>query len=244
MSSITPAKAKQLCTAAEFRLVKASRRRDDALPGAAQLKREVVQARKLRDKWRDQYEKQRRAQQQDSRETPGETRSREKAELFADALGRFETQLKQSADSGRTSPTPTAPTSKKKRTSAHREARAQTKKQLGEKRETLQRKMTAAAATTAETAAATSPEAKPAPQAGPKKPGKKSAKKKAGKPAVPKSATSPTAGPTKGKKSALPSAAGTAAKQQRIKLSGLTTRTRGHVIARGKRNQARRDQRN
>jgi hypothetical protein len=47
--------------------------------------------------------------------------------------------------------------------------------------------------------------------------------------------------PLKGKKQLD---ATTAAKEARIQASGLTTRTRGHVSARGKRSQTRRDSRN
>jgi hypothetical protein len=234
MASIALAKAKQLCTASELQLVESSRRPEVARLGVSQLKSKIQRARKLRDKWRDMHEKQRRrAQQQGSRVTKGETRSRQKAELFSDVLNRLEGQLKKidapDAGSGKTASKPTSRPSKKERSEAHRQARAQTRKQLDAKREEAQRPPSGAAA----------PETQPA-KVRPKKAIKKgkASKKRAKRP------ERPSAPPASDPKPTQRTAAKTAAKRDRIKVSGLTTRTRGHVSARGKRSQTRRDKRN
>jgi hypothetical protein len=93
--AISPAKAKALCTASELSLVTASSKQQVMLLSMPQLRQKVERARKLRDKWRDQAAKQRRAAQakHGARQASGNKRSAEKAELFAEVLARFEAEV-------------------------------------------------------------------------------------------------------------------------------------------------------
>jgi hypothetical protein len=257
MATITLDKAKQLCTAAELQLIKASRRSASASPGVPRLKAEVLQARKLRDKWRDVHEKQRRAQQIDSRETPGEARSRQKAELFAESLRQLEEQLKQAEKSptaGRSAPQPVSRPPKKVRSQTHRQDRSQIRKELEMKREKM--------ASQKPTKATASPKKQSVKKAPPKPVVTKVTGTKATKAVAPKLAkkkaaatksvatSAPKKGRAKGSGTAAKATLGlqfnatAAAKNDRVKISGLTTRTRGHISARGKRKQAARDHRN
>src|SRR5690606_36367487 len=91
MSRINVSKARELCTAAELRLVEASAPKSLAKLDEAELKKNVERARKLRDKWRDQATRQRREvqQAQAARTTDKTARSQEKTQLFAEVLTRF-----------------------------------------------------------------------------------------------------------------------------------------------------------
>lgn len=135
---INMSQAKALCSASELQLVEASRRDDLKKLTNAQLRQKITRARKLRDKWRDQAEKQRREsqEQQQARATAPNERTRKKAELFAEVLRRFEEQLQKterSADTGRSAERP----SRRARTTAHREERAGTRKRLELTREEI-----------------------------------------------------------------------------------------------------------
>lgn len=247
MATLPLAKAKQLCNASELQLVQASRQPELGRLSHSQLKSKVARARKLRDKWRDVYEKQRREaqQQQSARGRKGETRSRQKAELFSDVLDRLETRLKTIDESDAGTGKRKTRTTKTDRAQSHRKNRAQTRKQLGQKRATLQSRKSSDSTDTPES----QPTEKSAGKAVKKKPASNVAKQQA--PQATKQSKRKRARTKSVLLSGLPaadpkskkhrSAAKTAAKQDRIKISGLTTRTRGHVSARGKRSQARRD---
>jgi hypothetical protein len=93
--AITSSKAKAICTASEFSLVAISGKEQIKQLSAPQLHRKTALARKLRDKWRDQAAKQRRAARakNGARQTSGNSRSAEKAALFDEVLSRFETEI-------------------------------------------------------------------------------------------------------------------------------------------------------
>lgn len=93
--AFTVTQAKLLCNDNELSLVRASTRNEIVKFSVVQIKQKVGRARKLRDKWRDQTEKQRRATQatQRARATSANARSTEKANLFGEVLARFEAQL-------------------------------------------------------------------------------------------------------------------------------------------------------
>lgn len=93
--AISLAKAKGLCTASELAIVAASEKERIGTLSGPQLRMKIAQARKLRDKWRDQATKQTRAAQAKvrGRHAAGNARSSEKAELFGEVLGRFEAEL-------------------------------------------------------------------------------------------------------------------------------------------------------
>jgi len=243
MTQINLATAKKLCTATEFRLVQASQPAQVKQHSAAALKKHTVQARRLRDKWRDQAQRQRRRAQQakGARVTDDSARSAEKAELFAAVLARFEAATPSAQQTAAA-----AKPSKTKRSFGHRQVRASVRGALSEQAVAMRlkskKKSLAAAA-----AAKKSPQQKEAAtdQAAPAESGKSSTA----------SASVPVAAKKKvvRKPSALPLAgsqrlgkqlkAQTAAKKSRIQRSGLTTRVRGHVSARGRRAQGRRDAR-
>jgi hypothetical protein len=246
MTDINFAKAKQLCTAAEMEIVNASKTPALRKLTEKELKAHITQARKLRDKWRDVSTTQRRKTQQEqrSRTTDKNERSQEKADLFGAVLARFESRLEHVSQSeattangaSRKSPT------KKERTVGHREERAATRKKLKEERP--------------EPAAAGN--ASPPPETTTRTSTAAETRTESGTPAVKTTdnggAAQPAASRPKSRASLMSKgvkrygelaekqqAARTAAKQARIQASGLTTRTRGHVSARGKRAQARRD---
>jgi hypothetical protein len=219
-------RVRQWLSVSELRLVESARRPALGMLGPAELKRKMAQARKLRDKWRDVYSRQRREVQQvrGSRATAANSRSREKTELFAAVLSRFEAQLEKTAvsSSSATARKGSAP-AKTTRARGHRKARAQSKRQLAA--HTAERQ-----SDTIRSAQADSPPMqtrRPAPKA--ERPRRKSA------------ARAPRQSKPPDKKARHQSR--TAASRHRIAVSGLTTRIHGHVSARGKRTQARRDRR-
>lgn len=256
--AFTAAEAKALCTAVELTLVKASLRNEIGKFSVVQIRQKVDRTRKLRDKWRDQAKKQRRATQtsQRSRETGANARSAEKSELFGEVLARFEVQLASLEAKGQASrPAPKRlPT--RARSAKHRAERADIRAELKEERLALAgRKKPKVAKVTKKKpvdAAALPLEVKPdaaAPQ---------TASKRAPKPTI------PAAKAGRGKRAhagtgmtALESArelqglrvtkgkqlrAGAAAKKSRLQASGLM-RVQNNASARNRRSQGKRDAR-
>ncbi len=240
------ANAKSLCTTTELRLINSSHGPALEKLDQAGLKKKIVLARELRDKWKDVFTRQRRDVQQKeaARVNDKNERSLEKSQLFGNALARFEEQLKKvianpSSVAGARKSTPPAPT-KEQRVRAQRVVRARTKEQLKDLLPASPKKaVVAKAVATPVPAAPAKKTAAPAVKAKalPKKSvaTKKAVKKPVGAPSTlakakgPKSAAAPT------------KSASVAAKQTRIKMSGKDSRVKGHVSASGKRNQARRD---
>lgn len=132
------AQARRLATASELELVDASKRGALTKLSPAELRRNVSRTRALRDKWREQAEKQRRQAQHQTgqRETAESGRTRKKAELFAEVLRRFEEQLQKTGASGEAAgrrPAGKTP-SRAARTRAHRDKRAGLKAALENRR--------------------------------------------------------------------------------------------------------------
>lgn len=250
--------AKSLCSAAELKIVNSSLEPALTALNGDELKRLTGLARELRNKWRGETTGQQRKTQrkQGTRGTQGQDRSRQKAELFGDVLDRFQNRLNEQASSAGLEQS--RPTSAKRITSAeraaeHRLARATTRQTLEVNRRDMVKSRRVA-----ERSAAAAPVPAPAlgkPDTGTKKKAaspKKKARKKNIAPqqsAGPKSRAATSAAKPRAEKvsrsrmqPSLP--ATTAAKSARIKTSGLTSRTRGHVSARGRRSQARRDRNN
>ena len=252
MAEIRLATARELCTAAELRFVEASRRQEIGKLSESQLKRNVAQVRRLRDKWRDLATRQTRQvqQQQRSRVTDRNARSDEKRQLFDEVLARFEARLEKVA-SGRASAgekSSVARPSKRKRTRAHRETRAAVRGALEQERAKLAEAASDAPAKTPRRKKAVRKAVPGTVKKATRKAAKKVAKKaaaRATKKAVAKKAKSPppTAAGEKLLDRARQQSAATAGKQQRLKTSGVHSRVRGHVSARGKRSQSRRDSR-
>lgn len=256
MAQIKLSQAKELCTAAELKLVEASRRDELASLSAKQLKGYIDRARKLRDKWRDVATKQRRDTQsaQNARVTSRNERSAKKAELFGEVLARFEARLPKaeaaeakaakSAARGQADGKP----GKKGRALEHRARRADTRSDLEAQRAELDAKSTRQAkakknrppATPAPAESNSPTETAPADDAAAKKQARnrKPPATTAGKKALQRLPESDAL--SKRQQQAVK----TAAKAARVKASGLTSRVRGHVSAATKRNQTRRDARN
>jgi hypothetical protein len=89
--------ARALCTAPELELVHASFAADAGTPSKTRLKAKMVRTRALRDKYRDLFRRQRLAARARTGSKlgagPGDNaRTRQKAQLFAQTLARFEQQ--------------------------------------------------------------------------------------------------------------------------------------------------------
>ena len=248
-----------LFTATEYGLLEASY----VEAPAAELKKKLALARSLRDKWKDQYTRQRRARQTERGGRAGSEndRSHAKQELFSEAVRRFEALLlvvpeavPVATKAARKKPT------KAGRTRAHRQDRVTTRKTLRPMatRATAAKKAAPVAAPAAPVVAAPAAPAPAAPApvaAAPVAAAKKTAprrppkgikapkvkgKAKGAKPAVETPSLGRLGVAVPGPKSAAASAK---AKKTGLKLTGLTTRTRGHVSAAGKRAQGKKDTR-
>ncbi|MBX3425262.1 MAG: hypothetical protein KF688_06245 [Pirellulales bacterium] len=253
------AQAKELCTPAELSLVRASLDAATKSKSAGEITKLATRARSLADKWNGLAVKQRRAAQQakGAREVEVAKRSEAKAALFTAARARLERLAAAAATSG--APTRSAATkpSKRKRAAGHRAVRAAVRAKLDEVRDELSPSAANASPAPAKKAKKKTAKKKgAAPKSGPaaaKKTKKKVAKKGTKSTAAKKKATkkSVTSTPAPKKAVGLTSAkvaktpklrkAESAVKQARIQVSGKSTRVRGHVSARGKRAQGRRD---
>jgi hypothetical protein len=230
--AIPAAKLKEILTADEAALVKASRGSSLAKLSAAELKKHATLVRKQYDKWLALGRDQSRAKSK--KVGVGETaaNTKLKTEVFGAALQAFESQLAQ-AD-GRTAPKKKTVT-KKKRNARHRAARAEVRQGLSEIKESLKEPARKAAKKKATKKVPNKKVAESATPATPKK------VKKAPKTTAPK--TPPVGNPGLGFDKDKARQAKTAAKQSRLDRSGVTSRVQGHVSARGKRVQGRRDSR-
>ncbi len=281
MANVSLTKVKSLTTSAEYDLVKASRRPEIGQLDARALKKHVTQARKLRDKWRDQATKQRRDthERHNARVADGEKRSEEKVEIFDATLAAFQKQLeKVSAEGGASS---RGPAKKKPTKSAkapdHRAERASKRESLEAQREemnaagsepetwqTTRKKVVKKKTAKKATASSGGPKKKAAKKKSAKKAAKKKAVKKTtakkgayaarAKKAVKKKLDKGAAASTDNQGSQSKGLVGpivekkqiraeTAIKQGRVDRSGLRSRVKGHVSARGRRAQGKRDSR-
>ncbi|MGD9636637.1 MAG: hypothetical protein AB7G28_19990 [Pirellulales bacterium] len=252
--AISMGRAKALCSASELALMKASTRQEIGGHTAARLRQKETQARKLRDKWRDLAASQKRSTQAKvgSRDADYNKNSAEKAELFDEVLSRFSAQLAKQEAAGETpGPMGRRRSTKTARSRTHRAARADVRGELAEAKRELKakakkkaaapaKKSKPVAAAAAEIVEAAEPTAAvTAPAAEPKKPSKRP------RPVVGVHATAIEAGrKAQGlrvtKQTQL--AARTAAKQDRLKASGLM-RIQKNRSAANKRSQGRRDSR-
>lgn len=242
--SIPLSRVKSLCTQTELALVQASRAPQLnrlSLPEAREL---ATRARRMFDKAQGLGRQQGRQQAKRGVGQPG-TATAIKEQIFRDALDALERQVQTLQESGATAAA--APAAKKKvksqRTAQHRASRATVRKGLSELKEELAESAAArrpqpAAKSAAAPAAPASVAAETSAAAPARRPGKQPA---AGKSSSKRGLGAPAGGRAADARKQLK--ANTAAKKTRISMSGLTTRVRGHVSARGKRSQARRDKR-
>jgi hypothetical protein len=243
----TTSRSRSWLSAAESRLVASSRGEALANATPAELRRKIIRARALRDKWRDVYETQRRGTQRATRGrgSAANARSREKGDLFDQVLRRLEARLaKLGASPGGSRAGRSAGVSKPARARGHRQTRAQAKRALAA--DVADRASAAARAAQAERPPMQTRRAQPSGgvarrRAGGKKKGttKKATTKKA---TTRKSASKRAASKAK-RVSRTGDRSATASTKYRLAVSGRTTRVRAHVAARGRRHQARRDRR-
>ncbi len=243
--AIARSKAKSLCTITELALVDASSPKSIGQLSSAQLRQKVSRARKLVDKWRGQTESQRRIAKSKpvSRSTLPAGRSAEKAQLFAEVLKRFETQLAKTEDQSTTVSVARKESPRKVRNRQHRATRAsvrgdlaQSRLELSAKKKTNRRKpakaVSAANASVAKEAGATAP-AKPL-------------TKRSRASRTPAASAKTPATTTRESQAIVPVGkqrqATTHAKQNRLQAAGIK-RIQKHASARNKRNQAKRDSR-
>ncbi len=131
--AISVAQARQICTQSELDLVLQSTTRQIGSLDAKQLRSSIRRARTLRDKWRDRAASQTRDTKSQNPDKLGEAnaRSSDKAQLFEEALGRFEKRLSRidGTTNGAAAASKTKP-AKQARTSAHRATRASVRSAL------------------------------------------------------------------------------------------------------------------
>jgi hypothetical protein len=239
---IPASQVRLLCVGPEIALVRASRKPEIEQLSKVELKRHAVRARKLLDKWRSLG----RGQSRDQRKATGSSdtakNTRVKKQIFRDALDAFEAQLAKPATSTPKATKPIPPTSKE-RSSQHRATRAATRKGLTFTEDLLNAKVAKKKPASLKPAKPKPSSAKPAadsnavpPAAKPSEKAKPSAAPRAKVPVAKKVPPKAIATSVTKQRAAI-----TAAKQSRVVRSGKTTRLFGHVSARGKRAQARRD---
>jgi len=261
--ALSLSEVKALCTASEFAVVEASRSPSLEKLSASDLKKNAQLARKLFDKWQGQSRKQARTSSQAAGFPDTDTRSNSKTEVFREALDALEGRLKSIESSTGTKAIVAKGTPKIERSRQTRIARQETKKQLHGTKKKLNAASKAAAATAAPAVAAVAPvAAAPAAPAkkvakGPKKrvtPAQRAAKKANVKRTMPKPVSvvkTTTKTKTKtGAPSAVKSVVSASsnrpavvgkAKQNTLKISNKTSNIAGHISAKGKRAQAKRD---
>jgi hypothetical protein len=247
MMAISMQRAKTLCNASELELVRASTRQEIGKLSAARLRQKETRARKLRDKWQDQTKNQKRSAQAKtgSRAASANKNSAAKAELFDEVLGRFSTRLAKVEAAGETAgPKGRRRSTKTARSATHRAVRAEVRAKLAEKKRSLKTKPKTKKASPAKvkpTTAETSEEEIDASATETPTPRKsKKARPPIGTHASAVEAGRKAQGLRVTKRGQL--AARTAAKQDRLKASGLI-RIQKNRSAANKRKQSKRDSR-
>lgn len=230
-------------TAAERSVLDGTVGRSLAEASQKQLQAMLARTRTLRDKWRDLFNRQTKSTKRTTRRgDPVNTRSLDKAELFAAAARRLEARLGQVAEGisaavGTVARKASGRPGKASRRAGHRATRATVREALAAKVTTANREALRTRATATLAAPEAEEPATPSPsRSRPPKLAKKA--RQAGK----RRALSVTgAGQAIGFDPRKQRSAKASATAARIRLDGLTTRRRGHTLAAGKRKQARRD---
>lgn len=228
---------RSLLTSAERTVLEATTGSALAKATQKEVQKLVKQARDLRDKWRGLHESQSRSNKRTKDRGAANARSREKHELFHGAVGRLEARL---AEFGGT----VAAAVKGVASRAAGKAAVQAKRRSA--RTVLRTDLRRAAAALSKKPVAAKPAAKPAAVAAPAAPavavGKKTAAaRKPLKVASKKKLTAQGTGQLVGFDAAKQRKARAAATVARLTFDGQVTRRGGHMLARGRRAQARRD---
>lgn len=241
--------AESWLTSAERKLLDGTLGRSLADASTKQLQATIAKARRVRDKWRDLFNRQMKSSKRtDRRGEQTNSRSLDKAELFAAAVRRVEARLGELVDGVTAAVTgrkPAGRSAKAVRTAGHRASRASVRKSLA--------KLTRAAAQPAQPASTVRPKSAQAPTAAQQgaeataslapraaKPGTKAVPSKKARQAGKRKTVAAGSGLV-GYDPSKQRSAKTSATAARIKFDGLSTRRRGHTLAAGKRKQARRD---
>ena len=241
--SIPASKVRSVCTSSETALVRASRKPvlEELTP--AELKRNAARAKKLFDKWQDLSRTHARARGQKVGFGEADANTMLKAEIFGEALQSYEARLAKVGSAKGPAAKSAGSKTKKDRSAEQRATRAAVRKGMAVTEDLLNAPAKKKKAAAAKSVPAAAPQAASVEAAAPAK----TVKPKKSKTPAFVSASVSSAPPTKVKvkgPAVTPSSqrkALTAAKQSRFVASGKTTRTLGHVVARGKRAQARRD---
>lgn len=246
-SGVSSNQLRSLCTPAERKLLEMSEATKLSKASHAEVQAWLGRARETRDKWRGLVGKQTRVVKRAPKAVAeANARSLAKADLFDGAVKRFEAHLKTlstaAAGAAQSAVKPIAsPVKKPKRSrvAGHRKARASLRAELAGKVATLNSVIAKPAAKPVVSKSVVSKPAAPAVAAKPAAAAAKAASKKRKLPPA-KAAAAAQAIRFDGAKqrSAL-----TSAKKNRLKVGGLATRRGSHIMAAGKRSQARRDKR-
>jgi hypothetical protein len=233
--TIPVSRVRAICTSSEVALVRASRRGELEALSAAQVKQLAIRARKLHEKWQDLGRDQSRARSQKVGFGDTSANTLLKEQIFREALAQFDARLTKLESVDAKSAKKSKSSKKVDWNAEHRASRAAIRKELSATKKVLR-----AEAALRKPAQALKPAPKSAQRAGSAPvPPTKAASKPRSLPRVVPTAKRPTS-------AAIPQArrqrevAG-AAKKARLVSSGKTTRMLGHIGARGKRAQARRD---
>lgn len=243
---VPAAKVKALCSSTEAELVRNSRPPQIKSLSLAEVKAAKARARKLADKWQGQSHKQSRAKKGAKGTSDADANTQLKAEIFREALAAYEARQAELEAKGAKPVGKKKAPAKKVRAASHRGARAAIRDELALVTEVLNRGAQMVKKTVLNAAASLSHRAAdesgaPSSAAEAKAADKKPVKKKVGlQKKVTKIVPPAKAGlakPSRGKQVRV----ATKAKQTKLAESGKTSRIAGHVSARGKRSQARRD---
>lgn len=262
VAALSAGRLRSLCTAAERKLLDTSESPGLSKAAHAEVQAWLGRARETRDKWRAMVGKQSRVAKRSPRAVAeANARSHAKAELFDGAVKRFEAHLKTAASAvtgaAKSAVKPIAALAKKpkhSRVAGHRKARAGLRAELTGKVAALNSLIAKPAAKLlgAKPAVSKTVVSKPAAPAVAAKPAGAAAA-----PAVVKAVATSKAASKKRKLPPAKAAAAqairfdgakqrsalTSAKKARLKVGGLSTRRGSHIMAAGKRSQARRDKR-
>jgi hypothetical protein len=244
---------KRISTVSELAIVNASRKPKLAKLTLAEARKSAERARKLLNKWQDQSRGQARIRSRRVGYGELDNRTQIKVRIFREALKNFEARAAQlEKEGGAVAGKSSAGTPRKVRSAQHRATRAAGRAQLSEKKASLntnvdaseKRRVKSRSATTGTSASAktkatrSAPGAEASAESANEPPTSAAKKKKLQRKRKPAAAQQGSPSRQTDRLTAV-----AAAKESRIARSGLTTRVRGHVSARGKRAQGRRDSR-
>lgn len=238
----TASSLSELLTKAERNLVESSVGRQLATATEKEVKAFVSRARALHDKWRDTVRRQARSTKATARAAmkTANARSREKLDLLATTLARFEARLAEFAGPSRPATTRAVKKKAAKKMAAASTTKRATKKTVKKAAKTGVKKAAKKKPATAAVAAADGEAGVVKPTGRRKKPAAPVTSARAKK-ARARQATAATPTQVINFDASQQRKARTAAKSARFKLEGLNTRRTRHAAASTRRNQARRD---